>query len=282
MQMKVKAIFILVIITITPLFSGCKGENEAESFDVIVSIAPFADFVKAVAGDSLKAGIVIPPGKSPHNYEPTPSDIGQLSEADIYFLVGGPFQLEKTWTAKIKPNDSSKMKLVDCSGNIKIIENNPHYWLSPANARKVVNLMYEELSAMYPGMRSYFEQNKNSYLSKLKNADSTVSSRLSNLNTRSFMVYHPAWKYFARYYNLKEIGIEIEGKSPRAKKLGELVNFARENDVRAVFVEPQFSHKSAETIAKEIGASVVEINPLPENYIKNLIDVANKLHEYLR
>jgi zinc transport system substrate-binding protein len=90
------------------------------------------------------------------------------------------------------------------------------------------------------------------------------------------MVFHPSWGYFAKEYELEQVPIEIEGKAPKPAQLTTLIRHAREHGIRVVFVQPQFSAKSAEMISREIGGHVVHVDPLAENWAGNLREVARK------
>jgi zinc transport system substrate-binding protein len=96
------------------------------------------------------------------------------------------------------------------------------------------------------------------------------------------MVFHPAWGYFADTYGLEQVPIEIEGKDPKPAQLRELIEHARENDIKVVFVQPQFSTKSAELVAREIGGQVAFANPLAEDWMANLGEVADKFESALK
>ena len=96
-----------------------------------------------------------------------------------------------------------------------------------------------------------------------------------------FMVYHPSWGYFAETYGLKQIPIEMEGKEPKARTLQEMIQYAGKQKVKAVFVQPQFSAKSAQTIAKAIGCRVLFADPLAINWAENLLNVAEEFRSSL-
>ena len=96
------------------------------------------------------------------------------------------------------------------------------------------------------------------------------------------MVFHPSWGYFARQYGLEQVPIEIEGKAPKPAQLAELIGHAKEQNIQIIFVQPQFSRKSAEVVAREIGGKVVFADPLAEDWLQNLADVAEKFRQAAR
>mgnify|MGYP000222036334 FL=1 len=96
------------------------------------------------------------------------------------------------------------------------------------------------------------------------------------------MVYHPSWGYFAARYNLVQIPIEIEGKEPKPADLKELINKAKDEEIKVIFVAPQFSKKAANMIAKQTGAKVVEIDQLPENWLSEMQKTVDIFAEILK
>jgi zinc transport system substrate-binding protein len=128
---------------------------------------------------------------------------------------------------------------------------------------------------MDPENSEYYYRNKEQYINDLEVLDTDITESLSGFDGRNFMVFHPSWGYFARDYDLTMIAVEIEGKEPSAGDMARLVETAKENNIKIIFVQPQFSTKSAEVIAKEIGGSVVAVDPLPQDYITNLRIVSN-------
>jgi zinc transport system substrate-binding protein len=138
------------------------------------------------------------------------------------------------------------------------------------------------LSQISPGDQPYFENNRDSYLKKLDALDADIRSSLTGIGNRTFIVYHPAWGYFAREYGLKQLGIERDGKEPQAAYMARLINEARENNVKVIFVSPQFDTRSAEAIAREIGGRVISIDPEGRDYLDNMRKVAEALREALK
>ena len=119
------------------------------------------------------------------------------------------------------------------------------------------------LSEKYPENKALFEANLAKFEAKLDDLDGFIKSTLANVKNREFIVYHPSWGYFAKRYDLEQIAIEVDGKEPKPAELKELIEEAKEHGVKVIFVAPQFSKKAAQTVAKESGASVVEIDQLP-------------------
>ena len=154
-------------------------------------------------------------------------------------------------------------------------ELDPHIWTSPSNAKIMVEEIYEGLVELDPENEAYYAQNRDAYLEELDALDTRIREKLEGKEEKNFMVYHPSWGYFAADYGLNMISVEIEGKEPSAQDLTELVDLAKEKDVKVIFVQAQFSTRSAEVLAQEIGGEVVAVDPLAKNYIENMDSVSD-------
>lgn len=154
-------------------------------------------------------------------------------------------------------------------------ELDPHIWTSPANAKIMVENIYKGLSEIDPANETYYGQNRDAYLKELDSLDSRIREKLEGKTERNFMVYHPSWGYYAAEYNLTMIPVEIEGKEPSAQDLAKLIDLAKEKQVKVIFVQAQFSTKSAEAIAEEIGGEVIAVDPLAKEYIANMDNVTD-------
>jgi zinc transport system substrate-binding protein len=283
----------LILLVLAFSVSSCQGTNRPDDkIGVVVSIAPQADFVEAVGGEKVIVTVMVPPGADPHTYEPTPSQMVGVSNANIYAKVGSGVEFELAWMDKIS-QQNKKMLVVDCSKGIQMMEmeehhgdeddgehhqgEDPHIWLSPQNAKLMVWNICSGLIQVDPQNESYYTRNRDEYLAKLDALDKDIREGLSRVINRRFIVFHPAWGYFARDYNLEQISIEIGGKEPSAKDIADLIRKAKELGIKIIFAEPQFNPRSAETIAKEIGGRVVFIDPLAEDYISNMRLVLGEL-----
>jgi len=260
---------------------------------VVVSILPQAEFAEKVGGDKVQVTVMVPLGASPHTYEPTPSQLKEVSKAKMYAKVGSGVEFELTWMDKII-SVNREMLVVDCSKGIELIGEehghegehhehkeehkhhgaDPHIWLSPKNAKIMVENIYQGLIQIDPPNQEYYARNKEKYLQELDELDNGIVQALSGKKNRKIMVYHPAWAYFARDYGLEQIPIEKEGKEQTPQGIASLIKQAKENNITVIFASPQFSTKSAEVIAKEINGKVVLISPLEKNYLENMRKVA--------
>jgi len=158
----------------------------------------------------------------------------------------------------------------------------PHIWLAPVLVKQQAAVILESLTALFPEYAGEFATNYRVFLEKVDALDIDLKSQFRDNQGMRFMVFHPSWGYFAREYGLQQIPIEIEGKAPKPAQLQELIHYARENDISVIFVQPQFSRKSAEVIASEIHGKVVFADPLAENWFVNLRNIAAKLKSVVK
>ena len=278
-----KKIILTLILSTTHIFA----------LNTIVSILPQLTFVQAVGGDKVNTSLMVQIGVSPHTYEPKPSQMVDISKADIYFAIDVEF--EDVWLPKfesINPN----MAIVDLADGIAKISSkqeeckgddhdhhhhagdDPHIWTSPANVEIIVKNIYKALSKADPSNGEYYRLNLEKYLAKIRYTHHQITAILSVLdNNNKFMVFHPSWGYFARDYNLIQIAVEIEGKKPKAKELINLLKEAKKDKINAIFTQPEFSDSVAKIISKELSIPVIKVTPLAPNWSDNLIKIAKAI-----
>ena len=268
-----------------------KGET-SEKIVMVVTILPLSNFVENVGGERVDISVMVPPGASPHAYEPTPSQMAALARAKIYAKVGSGIDFELVWMDKLVATNK-KMLVVDCSSGVQFTEMtsgrthegeehervpiNPHIWISPLNVKIIVQNICDGLTQVDPDNRVYFEHNRDAYLQELTQLDHDIRNDLSKVTNRSFMVYHPAWGYFAKDYNLSMLPVQAEGKEPTAAGIVHLIEQAKEYKIKVIFASPEFNPESAKVIAEAIGGRIVFIDPLAKDYISNLRRVLGEM-----
>lgn len=280
---------VIVLVALAAVVSGCVTDEErsddliggqTEQIRVAVSILPQKEFVERVCGDKVSVMVMIPPGASPATYEPSPSQLREIAVAKLYVRIGHvPF--EKAWMERIA-SANRDMLIIDSSVGIEIIGQDPHIWLSPTLVKVQVGHICDALVEVDPDNRDYYVRNKEKYLTELDDLDYDIRESLSGVTNRKFMVFHPAFGYFARDYQMEQIPIEIEGKEPSASDLVRLVDVARANNITVVFAEPQFNPEGAEVIADEIGGTVVFIDPLAEDFVTNMRRISDAFARHTR
>ena len=273
---------LLLILSCNP---GVKQEQNSNT--VLVSILPYKFFVEQIAGDKVNTMVLIPPGTTPHVYDPTPRQMAEISKTDIYFY-NGHLSFEQSWLGKMK--DSHKgLGMVNLSKGIEMIGghncdnpdhdhgNDPHTWLSPINGKIIAGNIYHALAEKYPEHKDIFEKNYDSLLQNIDRLDRQVREKLSVTDTRKFMIFHPSLSYFARDYNLEQIPVEFEGKEPSPSQLRASIDRAKKEGLKKIFIQKEFDSDNATIIAAEIDGTVVQIDPLSENWLKTLLDIAEKI-----
>ncbi|WP_027371619.1 metal ABC transporter solute-binding protein, Zn/Mn family [Desulfovermiculus halophilus] len=272
----------------------------AAQINAFVSIPPLAYFVQAIGGSRVDVNVMVHPGSNPAVYEPKPSQLSQLTESQIYFAAGVPF--ERAWLERIrsanpdlhiehtdkaipKKNLPSTYSFTstqqEVAGGDHKGGKDPHVWLSPQLARKIAENVCRGLARVDPQNTPTYTAHLSELLQDIDALHQDLQSTLAPVSGRSFLVFHPAWGYFARTYNLHQVAVELEGKTPKPSQLAKLITFARRKNIQAIFVQPQFSAKSARTIAREIGAEVIVADPLARDWAANLREQARTLRRVL-
>ncbi len=292
--------------------SVCLGHaSPADRVAVFVSIPPQKYFVQQIGKDLVDVQIMVRPGASPHIYEPKPRQMADLAKTKIYFAIGVPF--EKAWLSKIAAanpqmnvihtdegiekltmaghhhgedgehaeeggrhqdkhhDDAEHAEVRDTHGGL-----DPHIWLSPPLVKIQARTILAALQAADPGHQSVYKANFQAFAAQIDQLDTDLKETFAGRTGLPFMVFHPSWGYFAHAYGLEQVPIEIEGKEPKPAQLAALIQHARAKGIRVVFVQPQFSAKSAALVAREIGGQVALADPLAEDWMANLHAVAEK------
>jgi zinc transport system substrate-binding protein len=280
------------------LFVISSAAMGGERLNFIVSILPQKSLVERIGGEHVEVSVMVGPGQSPATYEPTPRQMAGLAGADIYYRIGVPF--ERAWMERIQ-GANPEMGLLDAREGVRLRqmepagghhhdfdhqehdhqehEADPHIWLSPPLVKILSARLRDRLMALDPDNRGDYEGNYQRFVQELDELDQDIRNRLQGLKRRNFMVFHPSWGYFADAYNLRQIPIESAGKEPGARTLARLIDEAREQGIKVIFVQQQFSRKQAVALADAIGGKVVAIDPLAQDYPQNLRRVAEAVAE---
>lgn len=264
-----------------------------EPLTVGVSLLPQQTFVEKIGGRHVKVVVLVPPGKSPATHEPTPQQVAAVAAAQLYFRIGVPF--ETAWLprlAQVAPQaraidlrEGLKLRPVDLPPGETAKPGgapDPHVWLSPPLAIEMAGRIREALAAARPEAAAEFAENHARFVAELKALDAEIRARLAGKQGRTFMVFHPSWGYFADAYGLKQLPIEAGWKEPGPQTLQRLIEAARAQGIRVIFVQKQFSQREAETVAQAIGGEVVAVDPLAPDYLDNLRRVADVFARALR
>lgn len=284
---------VLGILLLALLGAGCitSGGTDDGTIGIIVSIPPYVEWAERVGGAYVSVTPVVPAGASPHTYEITPGQMVTISDAAMWIKNGVGLE---HWADKIVSANKS-LVIVDISEGVDLIPlyddaddghggvgaYDAHIWLSLTVAQDGVYRIADALMTLDPAHADEYAANRDAYLAELEALDATITARLESMQGRHFLVFHPAWSYFARDYGLVQLSIEKDGKEPGPEHMRSIIDQARDLGITVVFIEPQYSPDDARTIATAIGGSVVALNPLSEDYLAGMDAVADALSEGL-
>jgi len=251
-----------------------------DKMPVAASIFPVADMVKQVGGDFVEVISVIPPGASPHTYEPKPGVLKKISSVKIFFMIGAGLEY---WNEKFFNSAGGRFMKVVLSDGVDLIREkdhhhgekagklhsedtfaNPHIWLDLEIAKSMVKRIVAALASLDKGHAPYYEERGNKYMAELDSLDRTIYEETGKFKIKKYVSFHPAWEYFARRYGLESAGVieSVPGKSPTPLEIKRIVENIKMHGVKAVFAEPQFNPKVAEVIAGEAGIKVLMLDPM--------------------
>ena len=249
---------------------------------VVVSIGPEMEWANAVGGDKVDVTLMVPANADPHTYEPLPNQLTQVSNAKIYVEIGSPLEFETNYMDKIRATNPN-MLIVNASQGIQLIPNSaenetdtmdPHDWVDPKNAKIMVNNIYNGLVQVDPTDKDYFQKNRDQYLHQLDELDKNTTELLKGKQGTDILVYHPAFGYYAKDYNLNQVGAMINDEEPSPQRIAMMVNVAKQNNITVVYSEPQYDPKFMQSIASQVGAQVLTVNDLDEHYLQNMKNIA--------
>ncbi len=283
-----------LFLSFAPVWVCAPAFGSPPGLSVFVSIIPQKYFVQKIGGRHVTVAAMVRPGANPATYEPRPSQMAALASAQIYFAIGVPF--EKAWMKRIA-TANPRLRIVATQQGIKKMPMatflgeskprrggilDPHIWLSPRLVKIQSGHIARALAEADPMHRSQYQENYRRFAAELDALDSELKQMFAGRRGMEFMVFHPSWGYFARDYGLRQVPVEIEGKTPKPARLKELIEHARRRGIRLILVQPQFSRKSAELIARAIGARVVTADPLAEDWAQNLRRCAAAIQKALK
>jgi zinc transport system substrate-binding protein len=220
----------------------------------------------------------------------------KVGRADIFFTLGFPF--EQRVVSKLT-SGSTVIEVFAADNGVqrRHLESHtfaekeshqehgmrdPHVWLGPPQLKTLAENTFEGLTTVAPEHREDFAENLDRFLEQLEQVDSEIAAALQGYKGKKILVFHPAFGYFCDHYEIQQVPIEIEGKSPSPKQIEQIIKQARKDNIRILFVQPQFDRKSAEKIAEVIDGAVVSLNPLHEDVLENLREIAEKIQPALR
>jgi zinc transport system substrate-binding protein len=301
-----------VLMLLCVLLAGFSASAQAGPIplQVAVGVAPVEYFAKKIGGGLIHTLLLVPAGADAHTYEPKPSQMRALSRASMYLSAG--LEFEEAWEPRLKAANKT-LAFVHLEQGLALMpmpegheerhkgerlkdrhagkgkhgheaETDPHVWVSPANARHMAAKIAEALGKVDPAHAAVYAANLAAFLKEIDALDADLRAAFAGLpaDRRSFLVFHPAWGYLARDYGLTQTAIEFEGKEPSPRRLAALIAQAKATGVKVIFVQPQMSRRTAESIAQALGARVLVADPLAADWAGNLRAVASAFRAALR
>ena len=311
---KILTIIILVSLLLTGCNNSAKSNNSTESNNKLTIVTSFypmyistLNIVKDIPNVEVLNMTTSQTGCL-HDYSLSTKDLKTLSNADILIINGAG--MESFLDDVI--DEYSDLKIIEASKGIDLIEDtdhddhtedhdhedhdhdvNPHVWVSISKNIEEVSNIAEELSSLDPNHANEYQDNANEYIAKLENLKTEMHSTLDNIAHKDIITFHEAFPYFAEEFGLNIVGvIEIEPDTePSAKEVENIISIINEKNIKALFTEPQYSSKIADTIAKETGASIYTLDPIVtgdsnekayNDYIIKMQENLNTLKEALK
>lgn len=284
-----------VAIGVMALFGSVSDGTTGQPIEVVVSILPQQEIIQELGGEEVSVTVLIPPGRSPATLEPSPRLMASVSDADLLMPLGLPF--EHTVIARIhdiEPElpicEGSPTSLAGVSTAEKIHHNaqdhrkhdhsggsDPHFWLNPQLTIEYAQQVCRCLCQTRPQACEAFTENLATYTEKLEAADHRIATRLTPFAGRTLFVFHPAFGHFAQRYGLHQVAIEFEGKNPTGRHLSSLIEDAKAQGTKVIFVQPQFAGTGAQAVAAAVGADLVELDPLAPDLLANIERIAARI-----
>ncbi|HCL78801.1 MAG TPA: cation ABC transporter substrate-binding protein [Synergistaceae bacterium] len=312
--MTAKKILVTLFVTLIALTGSSAAAGGRLS--VFVSILPQKYFAEQIGGDRVTVSALVEKGQDPHTFEPRPAQMAALAEAAAYLSIGMPFEeallpklLQLNPGLRLFESDAGVERIMpeevhhheDAAQSREHHDEeehdheaihddhehhhdgaDPHVWNAPREAKIIASNMLRTLTELDPEGADYYSANFAALSSRLDAMDDEFKTLFRGKEGTAFLVFHPGWGYLARQYGLREVAIEVDGKEPKASDMACIVSDAKERGVRILFIAPQFSRRSAETVARAVGASVEVADPLAEEWEANLRRVAQAIADAAR
>lgn len=267
-----------VALLLTAALSSCGGAGkDGRARHLAVSIEPLRYFADRIAEGRWQSFAVVPAGYSPEEYAPTARQVARMSQSAALLRVGN-LGFERTWLSEESAAEL-EMREYDLSVGIEAIATDPHTWTSPRNAKQISRNICAALVDLDPQHKAEYEAATARLIDEIDSLDAALRHTLATLPSRTFVIAHPALSQFARDYDLRQLAIEQDGKEPSVRAMQLLVDEARRQGARVVFVQKEFPDQAAMMVAEEIGARVVAINPLSAEWSRELLHIAEALKD---
>jgi zinc transport system substrate-binding protein len=277
----------MVIAVLSILVAGCSnpGWKIPEKPNILVSILPQKTFIRKISGDDFNVSVLLPPGASPAAFSILPSQMAIISTSSAWFRIGY-IGFELSWSGKIMETNPG-MKVIDLSEGLDIISAHPagktgidpHTWLSPENVRKMALHIRNELIMINPGKVEQYNDGYRQFLKEIDQTQEEIETILHEFRGRKLVSFHPSLSYFARDFGLIQLSLEQGGKEPTPAHLASIVETAKAEGIRVIFIQSEFDMEQARAFAEETGCRIVQVEPLNPDWSSNMITMAHLIRE---
>ncbi|WP_297085721.1 zinc ABC transporter substrate-binding protein [uncultured Draconibacterium sp.] len=276
---------LLVLFALVALLASCgnsKKENKKIADVITVSILPQKTFVEKIAGNDFEINVLIPPGSSPAAYTLLPSQLKDISRSAIWFRIGY-IGFEHSWKEKIA-QANAEMKVVNISEGLDLIADkfdqhgdhvhidgvDPHVWLSPVLVKQMAKVILDELTALKPEKTAEYKANYMRFVKECDVLHVELKNQLKDYAGKKFIVFHPSLSYYAREYGLNQYSLESGGKEPTPQHLKQVVDMAKAEGIKIIYIQSEFDREHARVFAQEIGGEIIQVWPLDPAWEENL------------
>lgn len=242
---------------------------------VVVSVLPQKNIVERIGGNFVKVEVLVPKGKSPEIYEPTIAQMQSIQNAQIFFGVGMPFEYK--WHQRFLNTNPhlNYLNLAESAlshhNNSSHDHHNPHIWLSLAQIQNQIAQITQQLSALDPSHKAVYESNQKQFLQEIHTLKRSIQNVFNTPNAqKKFLVYHPAFEYFAQEFGLEEFSIEHDGKELKGADLSKLIQNIKLYGLKVIFIQPQFSKQRVQLLSKELNMRIIELDPLKDLWLDSM------------
>ena len=285
-----------LLIVLSAIMIGCTNTPKIDvKPTIVVSIAPQKYLINRIADTTFNVEVMVPAGSSPEIYEPTALQLKLLAHATTYFSLG-LLDFEMSMLNNIQEQNPNIL-IVDHSTELSLISgecdshhhgynhnhgSDPHVWLSPIEVKTMVKTIAKVLSQKFPENRNTFETNATQLIEDIDSLDIKIKQSLQDIENNKIFIYHPALAYFARDYGLKQVSLEQDGKAPSMKHMQTILQSARKQGAKTIFIQKEFDINNAKTAASDIGGKVEVIDPLREDWLANMYHISNLISKTLK
>ncbi len=243
---------------------------------VAATTFPIYDLVRTIAGDSLDVKLILPPGASPHTFEPEPALAKSLQDVRVVYANGVNLD---SWAQQLVPSSAPIVTLdrgITLRPAVEAIHDeggegeedegptDPHYWLDPKNGLQMAKTIRDDLSARFPDKKAVFEKNASGLEARIMDADTKAKELLATIKNRNIITFHDAWYYFASAYDLSIVGTfePTGGREPTPKYLAQLSEALTRSGTHTIFAETQSATEAIKSFAQDHDLVILELDDI--------------------